>query len=243
MNKIFNVEIDGQITLPDGRKLGPFEETTVNVVQPSEGGSDPIVENAKQTGGFGWTESGEETTITWDGDTEGREIVSSVPPFQLVKVAEAENHEKFQSANVSLNIMGSIIDGIVSNVEETEIESIYRALVPIEGDDVAAVFIAENSWEFGGENHSAGIYFIYDDGNIFVTSLIYGGDTVHKIDEKYLPSGGGVMVVTVESDGDGVLHANKTFAEIKSAIKSGLDVNCVISQKNIARLSAYFFDE
>ena len=51
MDKIFNVEIDGQITLPDGRKLGPFEETTVNVVQPSECAPDPIVENAKQTGG------------------------------------------------------------------------------------------------------------------------------------------------------------------------------------------------
>lgn len=38
MDKIFNVEIDGQITLPDGRTLGPLEETTVNVVQPSEGG-------------------------------------------------------------------------------------------------------------------------------------------------------------------------------------------------------------
>lgn len=43
MDKIFDVEIDGQVTLPDGSTLGPLEETTVNVVQPSEGGGGAMV--------------------------------------------------------------------------------------------------------------------------------------------------------------------------------------------------------
>lgn len=45
MDKIFDVEIDGQVTLPDGSTLGPLEETTVNVVQPSEGGGGAMVVN------------------------------------------------------------------------------------------------------------------------------------------------------------------------------------------------------
>lgn len=56
MDKVFNLEIDGQITLPDGSKLGPLYETTVNVVQPSEGATDPILENAKESGGIGYFE-------------------------------------------------------------------------------------------------------------------------------------------------------------------------------------------
>lgn len=47
MDKIFNVEIDGQITLPDGRKLGSLEETTVNVVQPSASGGNGATVNAE----------------------------------------------------------------------------------------------------------------------------------------------------------------------------------------------------
>lgn len=43
MDKVFDVEIDGQVTLPDGSTLGPLEETTVNVVQPSEGDTSEVV--------------------------------------------------------------------------------------------------------------------------------------------------------------------------------------------------------
>lgn len=95
--------------------------------------------------------------------------------------------------------------------------------------------------------------FVYQEDGYMVATLTTGtysiklsksGETIHKIDEKYLPASGvGAMVVTVEHDDDGVLHANKTFAEIKSAIKSGLDVNCSVDQRFIARLSGYYFDE
>lgn len=52
MNKVFNVEIDGQITLPDGRKLGPLEETTVNVVQPSGGGMMVVTVTGNENGEY-----------------------------------------------------------------------------------------------------------------------------------------------------------------------------------------------
>ena len=62
------------ITLCSGGKL------------PTGGGSDPIVENAKQTGGFGYTEQGNQTVITWDGNTEGKLVVNI--GVELCKISE-----------------------------------------------------------------------------------------------------------------------------------------------------------
>lgn len=184
MNKIFNVEIDGQITLPDGRKLGPFEETTVKVVQPSECPSDPIVENAKQTGGFGYTEQGDGAVITWDGDTEGRDSFSIDDFFYYYKVSDlCPSADDVIGGNV-------IFDGEVETITEDNIAygtnayslEQYAFVAQSDGAEVDGVTIP-----------SAGIYFakIRDS---FIPSLTYGTpDTVHKIDEKYLPASGGVV--------------------------------------------------
>lgn len=68
MDKVFNLEIDGQITLPDGSKLGPFYETSINIVQPSD--ADAAIENAKENGSIGYfeyyTDNSEEAYLSMD---------------------------------------------------------------------------------------------------------------------------------------------------------------------------------
>lgn len=162
---------DGAIETREGK---PFLKT---------GGSDPIVENAKATGGFGYTEQGEQTVITWDGDTGGRDTISiSVRGMTInyCKVAEKGT-------------------GYTDTAKYTEPEGDHVANL-LNGDgaisyvtDFPVVIIADGGefnfdGLFGGTAPSSGVYFVYLDGNDTASSLTYGTpDTVHKIDEKYLP--------------------------------------------------------
>ena len=206
MDKIFNVEIDGQITLPDGRKLGPFEETTVNVVQPSECAPDPIVENAKQTGGFGYTEQGEQIIVD-------NEIVTTVDDEDA-----GECVGQFETSF-------DIVDGaytVIFNGTEYNLNS---------------TFFEDFGFWYLGELNETGADFSRYPFNILVNGrnkTIYTefagdydvtikteSDTIHKIDEKYLPaSGGGVTTLHINVSAinletfEPIFTADKTVEEI-----------------------------
>lgn len=196
--------------------------------------TDPILQNAKETGGIGYTE-GEVTTITWDGDTSGLVSVGDI----LYKVANYTEVNKSDLIGGIISLQNDDTHPTPFVIEENEINDTFVPNAILIGD--YAIFVSEPT-SFDMYNFAEpGIYFAKT-GTRYTESLTYGNETIHKIDEKYLPSSG-AMMVTVDYDAGGVLRANKTFTEIESAIKSGLDVNCFVEQKYIARLSGYYFKE
>lgn len=144
-------------------------------------------------GGYGYTEQGEQTVITWDGDTEGKTVVDT-GAFILVKVAELP-------VNFKPNNVSSIIDtNGKQNFTFYDMDNEY-GIVSFSLEDYSAVnFVSDyvKATEYASEMGLAftenGVYFqkggmLGADG--YVSSLTYGTpDTVHKIDEKYLPEGG-----------------------------------------------------
>ena len=153
--------------------------------QHSGSGSDPIVENAKQTGGFGYTEQGEQTVITWDGYPEG---LPSAFGSRMFKVSDkTPTKEELASARFIHNEKEHEIN------EETDITvGVNCLMVHYSGNETYyRIFVAyKNGVMFDAETiEEAGTYFVNTRSLGTVTSLTYGTpDTIHKIDEKYLQS-------------------------------------------------------
>lgn len=152
------------------------------------GGADPIVENAKQTGGFGYTEQGEQTVITWDGDTDGRESVAGM--YYLVSENPPSQDAVVDGARITFN------NGDVLEVTADFIYPISDTMYNIDNGTYTVCMVATEDGDIEGVVVNKGTYF-FKAGTDYITSLTYGTpDTIHKIDEKYLPaSGGGSMVV------------------------------------------------
>lgn len=203
MDKIFNVEIDGQITLPDGRKLGPFEETTVNVVQPSECAPDPILENAKSTGGIGYTEQGEYTVLV---DNESITTVADrgmntglfATPFDIV---DGTYTVIFNGTEYNLNSAFYEMFGLW-----------YLGGMSESGPDFS-------QYPFNIASDGEGAYLYTEFAGDYEVTVKKSSDTIHKIDEKYLPANQ-EMIVKINPDG----LTNYSVKEIVEAYKSGVDI-------------------
>lgn len=166
------------ITLCSGGKL------------PTGGGSDPIVENAKQTGGFGYTEQGNQTVITWDGNTEGKHMVSLSNEVKLYKIAEL--------TPTTDEVIGGVIYSKEGDNGTFQTKITADSIVPmseqaynIKGYANNMVVVALEYSEIGGLTFERGVYFNKSgSGTVskYIKSITYGTpDTVHKIDKKYVP--------------------------------------------------------
>lgn len=182
------------------------------------GGSDPVLDNAKSTGGIGWTESGEQTVITWDGDTEGRDvltIIDSEHPDVVVRMYKvAEYSSKQFTENCELVAAGSQFPVSLYTYDHAEVYAADSAFaIRTDGTDFDIQYVGTVHAE------SSGVYFL-EMGGAYVESLTYGTpDTIHKIDEKYLPASGGAMVVAFELNlSAGSVTADKTVDEVKEAM-------------------------
>lgn len=158
----------------------------------ASGGSDPVLDNAKSTGGIGWTESGEQTTITWDGDTEGRESIDgqyykvSGDVVTEADVIGAQYHIDSLSSDTFTITEESIISASALGIDGF-------ATCPFEPDTPFIVFVTSDS-----ETATKGVYFIIDGD--YISSLTYEkGGTIHKIDEKYLPESGSVSKFYIDT--------------------------------------------
>lgn len=199
------------------------------VLQPGAGGaSDPVLENAKSTGGIGWTEQGEQTVITWDGDTEGKVTAELLGSTLYVKVAEAI--EGFDPQSVSkATIFG------FGEVEPTAVEVANYGFVMYQANEAfPAVYVydftktADSPYGAIPEN---GFYFFYVDESTYTSSLTYGTpDTVHKIDEKYLP--GTVVEFVLDETMSAVESASKTIVEVRNAMLTGPVVGVVKASRD-----------
>lgn len=165
------------------------EYDTNKFVNVGGGGSDPIVENAKQTGGFGYTEQGEQTVITWDGNTEGKQMVS-IGEFKLYKIAELTPTIDEVIGGVIYTKSGD--DGTFqTKITANSITAISEHLYKINGFGQNMVVVALEYSEIQGVTFERGVYFNKSGSGAlsqYIISITYGTpDTVHKIDEKYLP--------------------------------------------------------
>lgn len=156
---------------------------------PTGGGSDPIVENAKQTGGFGYTEQGNQTVITWDGNTEGKQMVS-LGQVSLYKIAEL--------TPTTDEVIGGVIytksgDNVTSPTKITadSIVPMSENVYKINGYGQSFVVVALEYSEIEALTFERGVYFSKSGSGVtskYIKSITYGTpDAVHKIDKKYVP--------------------------------------------------------
>lgn len=155
---------------------------------PTGGGSDPIVENAKQTGGFGYTEQGNQTVITWDGNGEGKPIGNS--GVELHKVAELTPATDEVIGGVIYTKAGN--DGVFpTEITADSITIISEHLYKINGYGTPMVVVALEYSEMEGDTFERGMYFSKRGSGAsskYIKSITYGTpETIHKIDEKYVP--------------------------------------------------------
>ena len=171
---------------------------------PTGGGSDPIVENAKQTGGFGYTEQGNQTVITWDGNTEGR--VSIEGTYKVSELTPTIEEVTGGVVYTKAGDNGTFSVEITADKITTSSEHLY--FVQCYGQSSIIVVLKDS--EMGGNAVEHGVYYSKrgsGTSSVYITSLTYGTpDTVHKIDEKYLP----VIPAAPSDDGTYTLTCNVT---------------------------------
>lgn len=138
-------------------------------------------------GGYGYTEQGEQTVITWDGDTDGRVDIAG----KYYKISElTPTIEEMIGGVVYLKAHndGIFPTEITAGIINTLSEHIYIVRVGNEG-----VLVALEDVEIEGIPIERGMYYSTDGSEpypAYISSLTYGTpDTVHKIDEKYMPEG------------------------------------------------------
>lgn len=191
------------------------------------GGGWPADLPKPSVGGYGYTEQGNQTVITWDGDTEGRDSITDA----LFKVSdEVPNDAEISSGVIAFNDGESGIVGSGFQFGDTAMAYVDGSLV------IASAPGQIVTEDFTIDIPSAGVYFLKTPGG-FIASLTYGTpDTIHKIDEKYLPAsgGGGVFEIFYTHATNTV---DKTYAEIKQAYYAGKNVTLRIGGDVILQVS------
>lgn len=192
-NQKYSYEAGTEQTVPDEvaaiiDSADNFPPAAPDVDAPFNGGGGWPADLPKPSvGGYGYTEQGEQTVITWDGDTEGRDVFDNA----YYKITD-------DAPQISTNFKKFIFNGVEHEITEENIEAGADHLIFIIVNDIIYVVIADEDVDLGGVSVTKGVYFVKAPVGGYVSSLTYGTpDTVHKIDERYLPSsgGGGAMVV------------------------------------------------
>lgn len=173
----------------------------------SGSGSDPIVENAKQTGGFGYTEQGWTTLVSEAVTT----TMTAQTPF-----ASGE------FATIGLDIKDGTTYKVIFNGTEYELTAV---------EDNGQTYIGELDETRMPNFNTYPFCILQDIGDspILMATVSSGthdvtvqwvADTIHKIDEKYLPASGGAMVVEFVVDGinNTVISSTKTVNEVMTAM-------------------------
>lgn len=199
----------------------------------SGGGGWPSELPKPSVGGYGYTESGEQTTITWDGDTDGRVVIASL----FYKISELTPTIEEMIGGVIYTKTGD--DGIFQEeITSDSITTLSEHVYSANGYGQSRVLVALENDEIEGNIVERGMYYSKEGSgvlSVYITSLTYGTpDTVHKIDEKYLPKGFIVNVVGTESNsGNTYLIFDKTDEEIYNALDNGITVKLNYNGTNL----------
>ena len=184
-----------------GQEIHKINEKYLPEISPT----DEVLENAKETGGIGWTKEIKEATTIVDGTfycAGGNDSVELTNEYILV---EGQSYDVTFNGTEYNNLVAFDDGGIIS------IGGTY-------GEYNEYPFHIEN-----GENSPHPLVFYTEmPGNYsLVITTIIEEEVIHKIDEKYLPeSGGGMMVVNAirDDDDEDLVVFDKTFEEIHSAL-------------------------
>lgn len=205
------------------------------VKQIGSGGAWPSDLPKPSVGGYGYTEQSNQTTITWDGDTSGLVSVN-IEDMVYYKVSNntPSGDDLIGGRVVYLNNIGELLNKDITPERIMQVGSIIS---------ISNVFISlEDNYTISGITFpEKGVYFewrvSYDNIICYTKSLTYGTpDTVHKIDEKYLPEAGGGMMVghILYNEDDDTYSCDKTFAELSTAVPNViLELELADSEVNI----------
>lgn len=212
-NQKYSYEAGTEQTVPDEvaaiiDSADNFPPAAPDVDAPfNGGGSDPVLDNAKSTGGIGWTESGEQ--VLFDGDLLINLVTESGAFASPIAIDSLEVGQTYNIKWDGIDYTCECMDGGYGLV--------YFGNASILGvptvTDEPFVFVVEDGAVLV-VTASAGTYSIKVSKN---------GDTIHKIAEKYLPAS--LMVVNFEYDDEFI--ADKTVEEVKTAMSSGIPVFAV----------------
>lgn len=165
------------------------------------GGSDPAIANAKETGGFGWTEGGSKRVLEWDGNESGKTTVDFAYGTKLVKVSDevyepAGDEFKYlpQMVFVSYDESGNEIEQS-SHLVDVGYGDLHGYELPaLHETNIVSCFNAptEFNYEEDGEIKTAiipetGTYFLSYSGYGYVKKLIFNDEAeiIHPIDAKF----------------------------------------------------------
>lgn len=191
--------------------------------------ADPIVENAKETGGIGWTEEGKtslipETTFTTNNDGQAN-IVSDVD--------FAELYETYADQSV----LKGKVNGVDCSVEmEYDYDGGYYSIYMF-GDGTTGVELGQ------GEFDKAGFYATrMPENETYTIEMYIDASIVHTINSKYISGGGSdLFVVTFDASDYNNPTCDRTFSEILSARESGKKICGYL--KNIGYMTVRYDDE
>lgn len=202
MKKFYDIEIDSQVELENGKTLGKLEESKISVNDGNCGsGGWPADLPKPSVGGYGYTEQGEQTTIEWDGDTTGKEHF------------ESEGAVLYNVANVPQDFDKDSVSKITETTGETDFAvldmSEMAGVIAFSYNNSKMLLMVVVDYEkanaiFGDASLTTNGVFFAVNGDVYTTSLTYGTpDTIHKIDEKYLPGTQEKTEVIVTNIGNG----------------------------------------
>lgn len=164
----------------------------------------------KMQEGYGYTDAPAFEPITWDGETEGREIVQEA----FCKVSD----ESIQSSELNGSKIKVYEDGETAELNFVSTQSfsddIYIALY---GDSMQ-VLVALNDTELEGIELHKGVYFMFAEGDGYTQyiSELAAAPSVHKFDSALIPTSGGAYTVTFSSDDGENFTCDKALNEIVS---------------------------
>lgn len=183
---------DGAIETREGK---PFLKT---------GGTDPIVENAKQTGGFGWTESGGTETIV------DNESITTVATSYM-------NYGRFATPfDIVDGAYTVIFDGTEYNLNSTLLEELGGYII---GE------VTESGYDFSRypfiiANMNGMTVLLTESAGDYVVTIKTTLDVIHKLDNKYYDSVVNYEI-EFEAEQESVIPV---YNNIKNAIKNGQSV-------------------
>lgn len=218
VEEIESVSEDTMFLVNDG---GVIRQVHTQIQSDGNGSSsDHILENAKETGGFGWTESGEQQMLVPPVTAETQESSGYVrgeftmgENIDIEPIARLFN-ETYPELVINIKVneeLYKILGSSVDDDDNTVSLSFGREEDPYPVGDIIQSMYAMNKFNFTLPN-------TYVEAGITTVSIFTGSETVHTIDPKYISGGAMVVHFEVEQTDDGpILHSDKTVNEVKAA--------------------------
>lgn len=173
-------------------------------------------------------------SITWDGNFEGKDVVSMGGGYVSIKVSDAAiTAADMIGGSYTLTLINSDIPDETFVIDESMITPVTDGLSII-GEQGHVVVVDKDEVDFNGIIFTKGIYFLFVDGVFYASNLTLSssieGLVTKKIDEKYLPTVGVTKFYAVQG-GDGYLHTSVN--DLEETRVHSRDIDTAVSRGTI----------